>query len=357
MIVLRPASHNLVGSPDAKRRRLRRRRYRAVVAVFDGLRDECDLEMVFTDNHSTDATWARIAAIAAADPRVRGYRFSRNFGYQRSILTGYLQASGNVCIQLDCDLEDPPALIPEFLRLWREGNHVVYGVRRNRHEPALLSALRRAFYWLLDKISEDHLPRDAGDFRLVDRRLIEELRRVRDPHLYIRGRIAAMGFRQIGVPYDRDRRVAGQSKFNVARLMGLALDATLSHSVVPLRLATYTGLALCVAAGLLVVGYVIARFVAGSAWPPGFATTVVLLLLAMGLQGLFLGIIGEYLARIYQHLKQSPETIVQEWTPAATTPAAATDPVGTGVAAASLGLDRPPASARPPDARAPSARG
>lgn len=289
--------------------------YEAVKAFFEG-EPGYDWEWIVTDNHSTDRTFEKVREIARADPRVRGLRFSRNFGYQRSILAGYLHARGDAAVQLDCDLEDPPAVIAKFLRLWEGGHHVAYGVRRSRPEPWAVRTARRVFYWGLDKISEDHLPRDVGDFRLIDRRVIEELRRVRDPHLYIRGRIASMGFRQAGVPYDRDPRRAGKTKFNFWRLCSLALDATLSHSVVPLRIATFMGLALCGGTVLLIAAYAVARFFGGVDWPAGFTTLVVLILFATGVNGLFLGIIGEYLARIYQHLKGTSGVIVQERTDA-----------------------------------------
>ncbi len=277
--------------------------YKAVVDLFEKRLTQYDWEWIITDNHSEDATFEKVRAIAAADPRVRGIRFSRNFGYQRSIFAGYANASGDAAVQLDCDLEDPPAIIEDFVRLWERGHEVVYGIRRTRQEPRWLQKARRTFYWALDKVSEDRLPRDVGDFRLIDRRILDELARVDDPHIYIRGRIASMGFRQVGIPYDRDARRAGSSKFNLARLVSLAVDATLSHSVLPLRLATVMGLVLCAASVLLILVYALAKFVQGAAWPAGFTTTVVLILLGMGINGLFLGIIGEYLARIYQHLK------------------------------------------------------
>jgi glycosyltransferase involved in cell wall biosynthesis len=277
--------------------------YKAVVDLFDKRLTQYDWEWIITDNHSEDATFEKVRAIAAADPRVRGIRFSRNFGYQRSIFAGYAHASGDAAVQLDCDLEDPPAIIEDFVRLWERGHEVVYGIRRTRQEPMWLQRVRRTFYWALDKVSEDRLPRDVGDFRLIDRRILDELARVDDPHIYIRGRIASMGFRQVGIPYDRDARRAGASKFNPGRLALLAVDATLSHSVLPLRIATVMGLALCAASVLLILVYALAKFVQGAAWPAGFTTTVVLILLGMGINGLFLGIIGEYLARIHQHLK------------------------------------------------------
>lgn len=288
----------------------------AVRELFSGALSDCDYEHVFTDNHSTDATFPRLAVIASADPRVRVIRFSRNFGYQRSILAGYKRALGDAAIQLDCDLEDPPRIAAEFVRLWRRGYKVVYGVRRSRVEPWLVQVVRKAFYRVLSAISEDPLPQDAGDFRLIDRQVIDALAGIHDPNIYIRGRVSAMGFAQIGVDYDRDARVAGKTKFNMWRLMSLAIDATLSHSVVPLRIATGVGLTLSVLAGAMILFYAVARFAWGSSWPSGFTTLAVLLLLAIGLNGLFLGIIGEYLARIYRHLKDSTDVIVEHELPA-----------------------------------------
>lgn len=286
--------------------------YDAIRTFFETKAPNYDWEWIVTDNHSTDATFPRVRQLADSDPRVRGIRFSRNFGYQRSIFANYMAARGDAAVQLDCDLEDPLEIVGEFVQKWEQGYHVVYGIRRSRQEPALVQFARRVFYWGLDQISEDTLPRDVGDFRLIDRRIIEELRKVNDPHLYIRGRIANFGFNQTGIPYDRNPRLHGVSKFNFWRLCSLALDATLSHSVVPLRLATLAGLALCAATVLMIVGYATSRAFFHQEWPAGFTTTVVLILLGMGMNGLFLGIIGEYLARIYQHLKGSTDVMIME---------------------------------------------
>jgi glycosyltransferase involved in cell wall biosynthesis len=286
--------------------------YEAVREFFETHAPQYAWEWIVTDNHSTDATFDRLRELAQRDPRVRGIRFSRNFGYQRSILANYMSARGDAAVQLDCDLEDPLAVVGEFLKQWESGYQVVYGVRRSRQEGALVQLARRTFYWGLDKISEDHLPRDVGDFRLIDRRIIDELAKVNDPHLYIRGRIANLGFRQTGVAYDRQPRLRGQSKFNFWRLCSLALDATLSHSVVPLRIATFMGLALCAATLLMIIGYSISRLFLGTDWPAGFTTLAVLILFGTGINGLFLGVIGEYLARIYQHLKGSGGVIIME---------------------------------------------
>jgi polyisoprenyl-phosphate glycosyltransferase len=285
--------------------------YEAVCRVFESLSDRYELEFVFTDNHSEDRTFEELALLAQQDARVRVYRFSRNFGFQRSIYTGYMKARGAAAIQLDCDLQDPPDLLPEFLRLWENGYKIVYGVRTSRREGVVMTAARKLFYRLVDLLSEDQLPYDAGDFRLVDRCVLDELARIDDQTPYLRGTLAVMGFDQIGVPYARAARAHGQSKFRLRDLVGLALDGILAHSIVPLRLATYAGLAISVVMFLAIIGYVIARFVFGQSWPAGFATTTTLILLSLSLNSLFLGVIGEYLGRIYRQVRRRPLTIIE----------------------------------------------
>ena len=170
---------------------------------------------------------------------------------------------------------------------------------------------RRLFYRLVDLLSEDRLPYDAGDFRLVDRRILEELRKIDDYQPYLRGSIAAMGFRQIGVHFDRNERLRGRSKFSFRDLIALALDGILNHSIVPLRISTYTGLIVSVLTFLGLIFYAIARLTFGRDWPAGFATTTSLILLSLSLNALFLGIIGEYLGRIYKQIKKKPLTIIE----------------------------------------------
>jgi len=271
-------------------------------------------EIVFTDNHSEDNSFALLEAIAANDSQVKVARFSRNFGYQKSIYTGYSLCTGDAVIQLDCDLQDPPSLIPEFLRKWEEGYAVVYGIRRTRSnsEGMLLTTIRRLFYHLIDFLSEDSLPHDAGDFRLVDRRVVEELKHLYDCNPYLRGTIASMGFNQVGIPYDRLKRAQGESKFSLSDLFKLAADGILNHSIVPLRLASYTGFFTFAAALILMLGYVACKILLNKPWPAGFTTTTTLILLSLSLNALFLGIIGEYLGRIYQQIKRRPITIIEK---------------------------------------------
>ncbi len=293
--------------------------YQTLCALQLELGDRYQWEMLFTDNHSNDQTFAILSELAARDPRVRALRFSRNFGYQASILTGYLNARGDAIIQLDCDMQDPPQMIPRFLQLWEEGNLVVYGVRQTRDEPAAMNLTRKLFYRLINLMSEHPLPLDAGDFRLLDRRIVTELARIEDATPYLRGTIAMLGFRQVGVPYERRSRTAGQSKFYFKDLVGLAIDGILNHSILPLRLANYFCLGLFLLTLLLVFIYLSAWFFTDHQWPQGFATLLLLILLSACSNAMFFGILGEYIARIFRQVKRSPLTIVeQELNPVAT---------------------------------------
>lgn len=285
--------------------------YEALVPVMQQVRDRYNFELLFTDNHSTDKTFEVLARLAARDPRVRAIRFSRNFGFQRSIFTAYSNARGNAAVQIDCDLQDPPSLILDFLEKWEAGYRVVYGVRSIREGSWYMTAVRKLFYRLIDFLSEDPLPLDAGDFRLIDRVVLDELMKVEDDQPYLRGTIAALGFDQIGLPYRRAERQHGKSKFSFGQLMALALDGILNHSVVPLRIATYLGLLISGLTFLGIVGYGIGRIALAKRWPAGFATIVVLILGSLSLNALFLGIIGEYLGRIYRQVKRRPLTIVE----------------------------------------------
>lgn len=286
--------------------------YDRVTSVIAGLTDAYDFEIVITDNHSTDGSFQILENLAAGDLKVRVFRFSKNFGYQRSILTGYMKSRGDAVIQLDCDLQDPPEMIPEFLALFEKGHDVVYGIRRTRQEGPVINALRSAFYRLIDRLAEDQLPHHAGDFRLVSRRVVSALEETDDCQPYLRGMIAAIGFNQTGIPYDRAKRERGESKFSFAQLLSLALDGILYHSVVPLRVAILAALAMATITFIGIVIYFVGNLMYGQAWPAGFATTTILILFSITLNALFLGIIGEYLGRIYQQVKKRPASIIEK---------------------------------------------
>ncbi|MEW6279167.1 MAG: glycosyltransferase family 2 protein [Candidatus Eremiobacterota bacterium] len=286
------------------------RLYEALLPVMRGLQERYRFELIFTDNHSTDRTFPILRSLAESDPRVRVFRFSRNFGFQKSIFTGYLKARGDAVIQVDCDLQDPPSLIPEFVEKWEQGFQVVYGVRRKRQEGWLVTTLRKTFYRLLNFLSEDTLPPDAGDFRLIDRRIVEELRLIDDQQPYLRGAIATLGFNQVGIPYDRAAREHGESKFGVGDLVRLAVDGIANHSTLPLRLASMVGFVTTILTMLAAVFYIVGRFRGGD-WPAGFATVTVLILFSTSLNAIFFGVIGEYLSRIYQQVKRRPLTVIE----------------------------------------------
>lgn len=286
--------------------------YETVSRQIEHLSGLYDFELVFTDNHSTDGTFSLLRELTQRDPRVHAYRFSRNFGYQRSIMTGYSRARGDAAIQLDVDLQDPPELIGRFLAEWREGADVVYGIRTKRKEPWIISIQRVLFYRLIDRLSEEKIPVDAGDFRLISRRVIDLLKSFEDAQPYLRGTIATLGFKQVGIPYNRNARVRGESKFPFSKLVSLAMDGILNHSVVPLRLSTYFGLAVSTITLISILGYAAAKIIFGSQWPAGFATLAALILASISINAMLLGIIGEYLGRMYRQLKKQPLTIIEE---------------------------------------------
>jgi dolichol-phosphate mannosyltransferase len=286
------------------------RAYTEVCRVFDEM-NRYDLEILFTDNHSNDRTPEILAELASTDTRVRVVRFARNFGFQNSVLTGYRLAGGDAAFQLDCDLQDPPHLFPVFLEHWEKGNDVVVGVRRTRKESQLLQAARKAFYRLMRRLSDDYIVVDGGDFRLVDRSVLDVLRTIHDAHPYTRGLISSLAARQVGVAYDRMHREFGQSKFPIRRLFGLAMDGILAHSIIPLRLASYFGLLMSLLLFLLGLFYVVARLLSGPEWPTGFATIAVLVAMSASLNAIFLGIIGEYVGRIYDQVRRRPNTIIE----------------------------------------------
>lgn len=285
--------------------------YERLRRLGDRMRGRCELEFLFSDNHSDDETWAKLTEMASQDPRVRAIRFSKNYGFQRSILANYMHARGDAIMQIDADLQDPPEMLETFFDEWRKGYHVVNGIRHKRAEGALLSAFRRAGYWIIDAVSEHPIPRNVGDFRLIDRKVADVLTKLRTPNPYLRGMIAGLGFNQKGIPYDRDARFAGQSKFGVSRLIRLGLTAVFNHSTVPLRLASVVGGGML---GVSIIGaayYVILRLLRPDL-PQGLASIHILVLFGIGLQSLLLGIIGEYLLRIYLVLRADPIAVIEQ---------------------------------------------
>ena len=285
--------------------------YQRLCAVAEDMRDHCELEFVFSDNRSTDKTWELLTKLAQRDPRVRAIRFSKNVGFQRSILANYLHTRGKAVMQIDADLQDPPEMLVAFFTEWQKGYQVVYGIRRKRPENPLLHAFRRFGYWAIDKVSEHPIPRNVGDFRLIDRKVVESLAQIKTANPYLRGMIADLGFNQIGISYDRDARVVGESKFNVSRLVRLGLTAVFNHSTVPLRAASFVGGMILAVSFVGALYYLLLKFMHPDL-PQGLASIHILVLFGIGLNSFLLGIIGEYLLRIYLVLRNDPIAIVAE---------------------------------------------
>jgi dolichol-phosphate mannosyltransferase len=276
--------------------------YERLTAVFG----EDAVELVLVDDGSRDRTPLLLRELMARDPRVRGFRLSRNFGHQAALTAGLDQAKGDVVVSIDADLQDPPEVIPELLEAWREGADVVFAVRRERPgEPWLRALAIRVFYKAFNRMAKISYSRNAGDFRLMDRTAVDALLRMRESNRFLRGMSAWIGFRQAEVVYDRDVRFAGESKYPLRKLMRLALDALLSFSYVPLRLAAVLGSVMAILAFLAIPVIAVLRLT-GQYEVSGIASVHILILAVGGIQLMTLGIIGEYLGRNYDESKARP---------------------------------------------------
>ena len=269
-------------------------------------------QVVYVDDGSRDATWQVLGAIAADDPRVRLLRLSRNFGKELALTAGLDHVDADAVVVLDADGQDPPELLPEFVARWREGHDVVYGTRASRDgESWLKRATASAFYRTINRVSNTGIPADTGDFRLMSRRVVESLRGLRERQRFMKGLFAWVGFPNTSIAYRREARIAGRSKFNYWRLWNFALEGITGFSTAPLRVATYVGLG----TALLAFGYgmwIIAKTLAWGDPVQGWPTMMAGVLFLGGVQLMALGVIGEYLGRLYLEAKQRPLYLVQE---------------------------------------------
>lgn len=285
--------------------------YKELQDVRERLKSSYSFEIILMDNHSSDGSFEVAKQLAVNDRSVRTVRLSRNFGYQANILTGYLLSTGDAVIQLDADGEDDPSLIPNMISLWEQGNKVVYGVRKKRVESTLLTAQRKIFYKLVNSLSDIDIPADAGDFRLLDREVVEQLKLFNENHLYIRGLISYIGYKQVGFDYERRARKSGERKFSWFDYVRLAWDGISSFSTRPLSLAALFGFILSVLSVAGVIFYVLLFYIKGRA-VPGFYTMAMLLLLVIGIQSIFIGLLGTYVGKIYEEVKSRPRSIIEE---------------------------------------------
>lgn len=268
-------------------------------------------ELIYVDDGSTDGSYQQLTVIAHSDPHVQVIRFSKNFGHQMAITAGIDHAKGDSVVVIDADLQDPPEVIKDFIAKWREGYDVVYGIREKRiGESRLKLWTARLFYRILKRLANLDIPVDVGDFRLMSKRAVMQFRAFKERDRFVRGLVSWIGYRQVGVTYPRDKRYAGQTKYPYRKMLKFALDGITSFSTVPLRLASWLGyltsfLALLYACSVFVqkaLGYTV----------QGWATIMVGMLFLGGVQLICLGILGEYIGRIFNEIKQRPLYVIEE---------------------------------------------
>jgi glycosyltransferase involved in cell wall biosynthesis len=284
--------------------------YERLAAVLDRL--DLDAEIIFSVDPCTDNTEELILGLRARDPRVKMLRFSRRFGQPQATLAGMAASTSDACVVIDCDLQDPPEVIGEMVARWRDGFDVVYAQRRSRKGETLIKRLVAALgYRVIRHTAEVEIPPDTGDFRLMSRRVVEHVVALDEAHGFLRGLVAVVGFRQTSVLYDRDLRAGGANKYN--RFLGslrIGLNGIISFSRYPLHVISLVGLMLSFVAVLLAGAYVILKL-AGVTFPTGNPTIVIIVSLFSGIQLLSLGVMGQYVGRIYDEVKRRPKWIVE----------------------------------------------
>jgi len=270
-------------------------------------------ELILVDDGSADGSAKIIQQLHESDPRVKGISFSRNFGFQEAVTAGLTFSKGQAVILSDADLQDPPEVIPEMIETWREGNDVVYGVRSGREGETWFKKLTAlAFYRIIRRITSVDIPLDTGDFRLMDRRVVNAILEMPERNRFLRGMVPWVGYKQVGLPYEREARFAGESKFSsVRQMLPFAVDAITSFSYFPLQLATIFGFIIAAISLIAILVVIILRVIGPAYALTGQATTLVAVLFLGGVQLISLGIIGEYLGRIYDEVKGRPLFLVQ----------------------------------------------
>ena len=270
-------------------------------------------ELIFVNDGSRDGSWARILEMTRRDARVCGVDLSRNFGHQLAITAGVELSRGLAVVVMDADLQDPPELVPDRHARHREGFDVVYALRRSREgETWFKKATAKTFYRLIRRLSPVDIPVDTGDFRLMSRRVVDDLSRLQERHRFVRGLVSWVGYNQTAVLYDRSARHGGTTKFPIAKMLGFALDGLTSFSRQPLRIATHLGVLLSLVSLTLMVGLIVYRLAGGAGLVSGWTSLAVAVLFLGGVQLLVVGILGEYIGRIYEEVNGRPLYLVRD---------------------------------------------
>ena len=271
-----------------------------------------DYEYIFVDDGSTDASQDMIRKLAAEHGQVKYLFFSRNFGHEAATTAGLDHTRGDAVVIIDADLQDPPEVIPALIAKWREGNQVVYAQRRSRKgEPWRKKLTSWLFYRTIRKLTDVDIPIDTGDFRLMDRCVVEQVRRCREKSRFVRGLVTWTGYKQVPMRYDRDERYGGETKYNTRKLLGLALDVALGFSNVPLRLGIVFGMIVCLGAFVMCANILVQKVLYGIPIQ-GYALLVTGMFFLGGVQLLLIGLLGEYIGRIYRQSQDRPLYIVAE---------------------------------------------
>ncbi len=275
------------------------------IGGFDG-------EIVYVDDGSSDETPELLRQMQTGDSRVRVVSLSRNFGHQIAVTAGLEHASGDAVVIIDADLQDPPEVIPEMISRWRDGYHVVYGLRAKREgETTFKLWTAKAFYRLINRLSEVQIPLDVGDFRLIDRQVVDVLLAMPERDRFLRGMVSWIGFKQSAVIYDRAARHAGETKYPLIKMLRFAVDSVISFSFAPLRLAIWVGFA-AIAAAIAGIVYALIIRIYTTTWVRGWTSIFTAVLFLGGVQLITLGIVGEYVGRIYAEVKLRPLYVVRE---------------------------------------------
>lgn len=283
---------------------------RRLGAVMDG-EPRYDFEVIVVENGSTDDTWEKLLRIHAADERFKVLQLARNFRMDGGLTAGLNYATGDAAVVMTADLQDPPELIPDFLRKWEEGYENVYMVVSERQGTGPLRTFNsKAFYWIAGRLTDGTIPRNASDFRLVDRGVYETINTMQERNRFVRGLFAWAGYRSVGIEHERPPRFGGESKAHSLKVLDLAFKGIFAHSYKPLRLITATGVVVSAISLVLVVAFAVRWFVSGVPFA-GFGTLVGFILLLFGILFLMIGVVSEYVGLIYEEVKQRPNFVVR----------------------------------------------
>lgn len=286
--------------------------FEQVCKALDPFRDRFIFEHIYTDNCSEDRTFELLSELGRRYPEVKAIRFSRNIGANKSIFTGLSRATGDAVILIQADLQDPPEVIPQFIENWIAGYDIVFGKIAERDEVWILKNMRKVYYWIIAQLSDVPVAQNAGEFRLMSRRAMDALMQFQEDDLYIRGAVGLIGFKQKPIFYQRQRRVAGKSSINFLGLISYGINGLLSTTVVPLRLVTIFGFTLALLGFLMIFVLIILKVLDPSSAPRGLTSISILIVFFSGIQVLSLGVIGEYLRKIYIQSLHRPRGFVQD---------------------------------------------